>query len=76
MKTIKQRAEEYAWIGDQYDLRGAYTKGAEEQRKIDVEKLRHLLRELGVFEWLANDPPEGFSANVIEQQVIDYMMEE
>ena len=47
LETIEERASEYAyteWVSDLVDVaKESYTKGATEQREIDVMRIRHFL---------------------------------
>ena len=88
METIEERANDYAesrCINVESELHkrllieafdSSYIQGAKEQRKIDIERACDILTKLGVFEWLASDPEEGFNADVYKAQFIQCMKEE
>ena len=61
MKTIEERASEYAhteWISEFTDIaKESYTKGATEQKAIDIDKVCDWLRARNV---LTEESLEGF----------------
>ena len=69
MKTIEERAREYAhteWISEFTDIaKESYTKGATEQKAIDIDKVCDWLKARNV---LTEDSLEGFRKAMEEEE--------
>ena len=85
IKTIEERASLAAWqIYEEIGLsKHSVDRVSEiiaekliEQKSIDIDKACDILSDLGVFDWMADDVPEGFSPEVHKDQFVKCLIEE